>query len=105
MRLSGVGVAAVLALALMNSADATPVPPGAVALKAAADNPVTQVQWVGWGNGSQARLYRWHKRPVFNQGRRPCYGPPYGYSNWGYYNYGPCGAPHTTVPWWFDVTK
>jgi hypothetical protein len=60
MRLSGVGVATVLALALMNSADATPVPPGAVALKAAADNPVTQVQWVGWGNGSQARRYRWH---------------------------------------------
>ncbi len=30
--------------------------------------------------------------------------PPYGYSNWGYYNYGPCGAPHTTVPWWYDLT-
>ena len=41
MRLFGVGVAAVLALALMNSADATPVPSGAVALKEAADNPVT----------------------------------------------------------------
>ena len=105
MRLFGVGVAAVVALALMNSADATPVPSGAVALKTAADNPVTQVQWVGWGTGWRAPRYRWHKRPVFNQGRRPCYGVPYGYSNWGYYNYGPCGAPHTTVPWWFDVTK
>jgi hypothetical protein len=100
---SAVGVLAILALAA--PAGATPVLSTTVALKEAADNPVAQVQWLGWGNGWRAPRYRWHKRPVFNQGRRPCYGVPYGYSNWGYYNYGPCGAPHTTVPWWYDLTR
>jgi hypothetical protein len=105
MRLFGVGAAAVLALALLSSADATPVPSSGVALKEAADNPITQVQWVAWGNGWNAPRYRWHKKPVFFRGHRPCYGTPYGYSNWGYYNYGPCGAPHTTVPWWYKGTR
>src|SRR5262249_14450973 len=97
------GVLAILALAA--PASAAPVPSATAALMAVADNPIIQVQWIDWKNLGQAPRYRWHKRPVFNQGRRPCYGTPYGYSNWGYYNYGPCGAPHNTVPWWFDVTR
>jgi hypothetical protein len=107
MRLFDAGLAAgvVAILALAAPAGAMPVLSAAATLKTAADNPVTQVQWIGWGNGWQAPRYRWHKRPVFFRGHRPCYGPPYGYSNWGYYNYGPCGAPHTTVPWWYDLTR
>jgi hypothetical protein len=98
-----VGVLAILAWAA--PAGAAPVLSTTATLKTATDNLVTQVQWVGWSNGWQAPRYRWHKRPVFFRRYRPCYGPPYGYSNWGYYNYGPCGARHTTVPWWYDLTR
>ena len=103
MRLLDAGLAAgVLAiLALAAPTGATPVLSTTAALKTAADNPVAQVQWIG----GQPPRYRWNKRQVFFRGYRPCYGPPYGYSNWGYYNYGPCGAPHTTVPWWYDLTR
>ena len=102
MRLFDAGLAAgVLAiLALADPAGATPVLSAPAALKTAADNPVTQVQWIGWGNGWQAPRYRWHKRPVFFRGhRRLKLRPPYGYSNWGYYNYGPVrrAPPHRAL--------
>ena len=53
---------------------------GTGGLKIAAENSVTEAQWVGGGNGLGAQRYRWHKRPAFFQGQRPCYGTPYGYS-------------------------
>jgi hypothetical protein len=107
MRLFGAGLAVgVLAiLGLAAPAGAIPVPPGTGGLKTAGENRVTEAQWVGGGNGWGAQRYRWHKRPAFFQGQRSCYGTPYGYSNWGYYNYGPCGAPHTTPPWWYGLIR
>jgi len=96
-----VGVSAILGLA----APASATPSSTAVLKIAAENPVTEAQWVGWGNDWGAQRYRWHKRPAFFQGQRPCYGTPYGYSNWGYYNYGPCGAPHTAPPWWYRLIR
>ena len=100
-----VGAAAIVALAATTSASATPVLSTTAALKSAADNPIIQAQWIGWGDGWRGPRYRWHRRPAFYRGGTVCYGPPYGYSNWGYYNYGPCGARHTTVPWWYEVTR
>ena len=100
-----VGAAAILALAATPPAGAAPVLSTTAVLKSAADNPVTQVQWIGWRDGWRGRGYRWHKRPAFYQGYTLCYGPPYGYSNWGYYNYGPCVARRTNVPWWYEITR
>ena len=107
MRLFDAGLAAgmLAILALTAPAGATPVLSAPAALKTAADNQITQVQWLGWGAGWHAPRYRWHKRPAFYQGGTICYGPPYGYSNWGYYNYGPCVARRTNVPWWYEVTR
>jgi hypothetical protein len=103
MRLFGAGLAVdVLAILCLTA------PAGAMGtgeLKTVAEYPVTEAQWVGGGSGWGAQRYHWHKRPAFFQGQRPCYGTPYGYSNWGYYNYGPCGAPHTTPPWWYRLIR
>jgi hypothetical protein len=78
MRLFDAGLAAgvVAILALAAPAGAMPVLSAAATLKTAADNPVTQVQWIGWGNGWQAPRYRWHKRPVFFVGIDLATAPP-----------------------------
>ncbi len=101
----GVGMWTVLVLAMTAPVGATPVLTTTAALTTVADNPVTQVQWVGWRDSWRGPRYRWHKRPAFYRGYTLCYGPPYGYSNWGYYNYGPCVARRTSVPWWYEVTR
>ncbi len=107
MRLFDAGLAVpVLAILTLGApAGAIPVSSTTAALRTAADHPVTQVQWLSWRDNWAGPRYRWHKRPAFYRGYTLCYGPPYGYSNWGYYNYGPCVARRTSVPWWYDVTR
>src|ERR1700722_6777707 len=72
MRLSGTGLAAAL-LAISGveaPAGVLLVPPGTGGLKIAAENSVSEAQWVGGGNGLGAQRYRWHKRPAFFQGTK-----------------------------------
>lgn len=68
-------------------AQAQPLRPASLDL-AAADSPITQVQWRG-GNGGYGRGYApgyYARGPGYGPGYGPAYGPRYGYRNCGWGN-------------------